>query len=131
MPLARSLRGAHFRLADQLGRLELRGVNADLPAVAGLDALPRIVEAVGGRIPVLLDGGIRRGADVVKAIALGARGTYIGRAMVYGLGAMGEAGVTKALQIIHKEMDVTMAFCGHTKIGSVDRSILLPGTAPG
>jgi L-lactate dehydrogenase (cytochrome)/glycolate oxidase len=67
---------------------------------------------------------------VLKAWALGARGTMIGRAMVYGLGAMGEAGVTKALQIIHKELDVTMAFCGHTDIRNVTRDILLPGTYP-
>ena len=67
---------------------------------------------------------------MLKAWALGARGTYIGRAMVYGLGAMGEAGVTKALEIIHKELDVTMAFCGHTNIRNVDRGILLAGTLP-
>jgi L-lactate dehydrogenase (cytochrome) len=79
---------------------------------------------------VWMDGGIRSGQDVLKAWALGARGTYIGRSMVYGLGAMGEAGVSKALEIIHKELDLTMAFCGHTKIGTVDRSILLPGTFP-
>ena len=77
-----------------------------------------------------MDGGIRSGQDVLKAWALGARGTYIGRAMAYGLGAMGEAGVSKALQIIHKELDVTMAFCGRTQIGQVDRSILLPGSYP-
>jgi L-lactate dehydrogenase (cytochrome)/glycolate oxidase len=70
------------------------------------------------------------GQDVLKAWALGARGTMIGRTMVYGLGAMGEAGVTKALLILHKELDVTMAFCGHTNIRNVDRSILLPGTYP-
>lgn len=75
-----------------------------------------------------MDGGIRSGQDVLKAWALGARGTMIGRAVVYGLGAMGEAGVTKALQIIHKELDVTMAFCGHTDIQKVDKGILLPGT---
>ena len=77
-----------------------------------------------------MDGGIRSGQDVLKAWALGA-GTMIGRAMVYGLGAMGEAGVTKALQIIHKELDVTMAFCGHTDLKKVDRGILVPGTFPG
>ena len=77
-----------------------------------------------------MDGGIRSGQDVLKAWALGARGTMIGRAMVYGLGAMGEAGVTKALEILHKELDVTMAFCGHTNIRNVDRKILLPGTIP-
>lgn len=77
-----------------------------------------------------MDGGIRSGQDVLKARALGARAVYIGRAMAYGLGAMGEAGVTKALEIIHKELDITMAFCGHTDINTVDRSILLPGTYP-
>jgi isopentenyl diphosphate isomerase/L-lactate dehydrogenase-like FMN-dependent dehydrogenase len=97
-------------------------------APSSISALPAIVEAVGSRIEVWMDGGIRSGQDVLKAWALGARGTMIGRSMVYGLGAMGEAGVTKALQIIHKELDVTMAFCGRTKIGTVDRSILLPGT---
>ena len=77
-----------------------------------------------------MDGGIRSGQDVLKAWALGARGTMIGRAMVYGLGAMGQAGVLKALQILHKELDVTMAFCGHTQLTHVDRSILRPGTYP-
>ena len=100
-------------------------------AQSSIEALPAIVAEVGKQIDVHMDGGIRSGQDVLKAWALGARGTYIGRAMVYGLGAMGEAGVTKALQIIYKELDVTMAFCGHTQIGNVDRSILLPGTFPG
>ena len=94
-------------------------------------ALPAIVAEVGSRIEVHMDGGIRSGQDVLKAWALGARGTYIGRAFLYGLGAMGQEGVTKALQIIHKELDLTMAFCGHTRIGTVDRGILLPGTVPG
>ena len=100
-------------------------------APSSIAALPAIVEAVGSQIEVWMDGGIRSGQDVLKAWALGARGTMIGRAMVYGLGAMGEAGVTKALQIIHKELDVTMAFCGHTNILTVDRRVLLPGTVPG
>ncbi|WP_101050111.1 alpha-hydroxy acid oxidase [Macromonas nakdongensis] len=99
-------------------------------APASIDALPAIVQAVGNQLEVWMDGGIRSGQDVLKAWALGARGTMIGRAMVYGLGAMGEAGVTKALQIIHKELDVTMAFCGHTHIHNVDRQILRPGTYP-
>jgi isopentenyl diphosphate isomerase/L-lactate dehydrogenase-like FMN-dependent dehydrogenase len=99
-------------------------------APSSIEALPAIVEAVGKRTEVWMDGGIRSGQDVLKAWALGARGTLIGRAMVYGLGAMGEAGVTKALQILHKELDVTMAFCGHTQLTQVDRSILLPGTYP-
>ncbi len=99
-------------------------------APSSISALPAIVDAVGPQIEVWMDGGIRSGQDVLKAWALGARGTMIGRAMVYGLGAMGEAGVSKALQILHKELDVTMAFCGHTNIQNVDRSILLPGTFP-
>jgi len=99
-------------------------------AQSSIEALPAIVAAVGSDIEVWMDGGIRSGQDVLKAWALGARGTLIGRAMVYGLGAMGEAGVSKALQIIHKELDITMAFCGHTNIQNVDRGILLPGTFP-
>jgi L-lactate dehydrogenase (cytochrome) len=97
-------------------------------APSSISALPAIVAAVGSQIEVWMDGGIRSGQDVLKAWALGAKGTMIGRAMVYGLGAMGEAGVTKALQIIHKELDVTMAFCGHTNIQNVDQGILIPGT---
>ena len=99
-------------------------------AQSSIEALPAIVAAVGSDIEVWMDGGIRSGQDVLKAWALGARGTLIGRAMAYGLGAMGEAGVSKALQIIHKELDITMAFCGHTNIQNVDRNILLPGTFP-
>ena len=99
-------------------------------AQSSIEALPAIVAAVGPDIEVWMDGGIRSGQDVLKAWALGARGTLIGRAMVYGLGAMGEEGVTKALQIIHKELDVTMAFCGHTDINTVTQNILLPGTFP-
>ena len=99
-------------------------------ASSSIEALPAIVAAVGSQIEVWMDGGIRSGQDVLKAWALGARGTMIGRAMVYGLGAMGEAGVTKALQILHKELDITMAFCGRTRIEQVDRSILLPGSFP-
>ena len=95
-------------------------------APSSISALPAIVEAVGKRIEVHMDGGIRSGQDVLKALALGAKGTYIGRAFLYGLGAMGEAGVIKALELIHKELDLTMAFCGHTRIDTVDRSVLLP-----
>jgi L-lactate dehydrogenase (cytochrome) len=97
-------------------------------AESSIKALPPIVAAVGDQIEVWMDGGIRSGQDVLKAWALGAKGVLIGRAMVYGLGAMGEAGVTKALQIIHKELDITMAFCGHTNIQTVDKGILLAGT---
>ena len=77
-----------------------------------------------------MDGGIRSGQDVLKARALGARGTYIGRAYIYGLGAMGEAGVTKSLEIIQKELDLTMALCGRTDINTIDKSILLSGSYP-
>ncbi len=99
-------------------------------APSAIAALPAIVDAVGDQLEVWMDGGIRSGQDVLRAWALGARGTMIGRAMVYGLGAFGEAGVTRALQIIHKELDVSMAFCGHTDIQTVDQSILVPGTYP-
>jgi len=99
-------------------------------APSSIEALPAIVAAVGEQIEVWMDGGIRSGQDVLKAWALGARGTMIGRAMVYGLGAMGEEGVTKALEIIHKELDLTMAFCGHTNIENINKGILLPGTYP-
>ena len=99
-------------------------------APSSIAALPAIAEAVGKDIEVWMDGGIRSGQDVLKARALGARGTLIGRSFLYGLGAYGEAGVTRALEIIQKELDITMAFCGRTHIDQVDRSILLPGTYP-
>ena len=97
-------------------------------APSSIKALPPIVDAVGHKLEVHMDGGIRSGQDVLKARALGAKGVYIGRAFNHGLGAMGEAGVTKALQIIHKELDLTMAFCGRTQIDDVDKGILLAGT---
>ncbi|MFG6414929.1 L-lactate dehydrogenase [Roseateles sp. DC23W] len=99
-------------------------------APSSIHALPAIVAAVGDQIEVWMDGGIRSGQDVLKAWALGAKGTMVGRAMVYGLGAMGEAGVTKMLQMLHKELDVSMAFCGHTQLTNVTREILVPGTYP-
>jgi L-lactate dehydrogenase (cytochrome) len=97
-------------------------------APSSIEALPAIAEAVGSRIEVWLDGGIRSGQDVLKAWALGARGVLIGRAFLYGLGAMGEQGVTRCLEIIYRELDLSMAFCGHTNIANVDRKILLPGS---
>ena len=114
--------GADAMIVSNHGGRQLDG------AQSSIGALPAIVDAVGSQIEVHMDGGIRSGQDVLKARALGAHGTYIGRAFVYGLGAMGEAGVTKALEILHKEMDISMAFCGRTDINAVDRSILLPGT---
>jgi len=94
-------------------------------AVSSIRALPSIMDAVGDQVEVHLDSGIRKGQDILKAVALGATGTYVGRSFVYGLGAMGEAGVTKALEILHKEMDVTMALCGRRTIADLDKSILL------
>jgi L-lactate dehydrogenase (cytochrome) len=116
--------GADALIVSNHGGRQLDG------AQSSIEALPAIVDAVGSQIEVHMDGGVRSGQDVLKAWALGAKGTYIGRAFLYGLGAMGEQGVDKVLQIIHKELDLTMAFCGRTKITDVDRSILLPGTFP-
>ncbi|MDO7641737.1 MAG: alpha-hydroxy-acid oxidizing protein [Reinekea forsetii] len=134
------------------GKLILKGIldveDAKLAVQAGADAiivsnhggrqldgapstisqLGAIVDAVGDQIEVHMDGGIRSGQDVLKAIALGAKGTYIGRPFLYGLGAMGEKGVTTALEIIHKELDLTMAFCGERQLSNINRSHLLPGT---
>ena len=122
------------------GRLILKGImdpeDAELAAASGADALivsnhggrqldgtissiaalPAIAAAVGDRIEVFMDGGVRGGQDVLKALALGAKGAFIGRAYIYGLGAMGEAGVAKALECIRKELDVSMALCGLTDV---------------
>ena len=114
--------GADALIVSNHGGRQLDG------AESSIRALPQIVDAVGSQIEVHMDGGIRSGQDVLKARALGARGTYIGRSFLYGLGAMGEEGVSKALQIIHRELDLTMAFCGHTNIETVNKGILLPGT---
>jgi L-lactate dehydrogenase (cytochrome) len=116
--------GADALIVSNHGGRQLDG------AQSSIRALPGVVDAVGSRIEVHMDGGIRSGQDVVKALALGAKGTYIGRAFLWGLGAMGEAGVTKALQIIQRELELTMAFCGRTQIDQVDRSMLLAGTYP-
>ena len=116
------LSGADAIVVSNHGGRQLDG------AQSSIKALPPIVEAVGDKIEVWMDGGIRSGQDVLKAWALGAKGTMIGRSWLYGLGAMGEAGVTKALQIIHKELDITMAFCGRTDINTIDQDILLPGS---
>ena len=99
-------------------------------APASIDALPSMVEAAGQHLEVWMDGGVRSGQDVLKARALGAQGVLIGRSFLYGLGAFGQAGVSKALQIIQKELDTSMAFCGHTNINTVDKNILVPGTYP-
>jgi len=94
-------------------------------ALSAIRALPAILEAVGDKVEVHMDSGIRTGQDILKAVAMGAKGAYIGRAYIYGLGAMGEAGVTKALETLHKELDLSMAFCGHKNIMDVSRDILM------
>ena len=116
--------GADALIVSNHGGRQLDG------AESSIQALPRVVAEVGSQIEVHMDGGIRSGQDVLRAWALGAKGVYIGRPFLYGLGAMGEAGVTKCLEIIHKELDLTMAFSGHTQIQNVTRDILLPGTFP-
>ncbi|RQP26210.1 alpha-hydroxy acid oxidase [Piscinibacter terrae] len=116
--------GADALIVSNHGGRQLDG------APSSIEALPAIVDTVGSRMEVWMDGGIRSGQDVLKAVALGARGTLIGRAFLYGLGADGEAGVSRVLEIIRNELDLTMAFCGRTDIHQVDKSILLPGTYP-
>jgi len=116
--------GADALIVSNHGGRQLDG------AQSSIAALPGIAAAVGKEIEVHMDGGIRSGQDVIKALALGARGVYIGRAFLYGLGAMGEEGVRRSLQIIRNELDITMAFCGLRDVKKVDRNILLPGTFP-
>ncbi len=116
--------GADALIVSNHGGRQLDG------APSSISALPAIADAVGSGIEVWMDGGIRSGQDVLKAVALGAKGTLIGRAFVYGLGAYGEAGVTQCLQLIARELDLTMAFTGRTDIATVDRGVLVPGTYP-
>lgn len=94
-------------------------------ALSSIRMLPEIVDAVGDKIEIHLDSGIRSGQDVLKAMAMGAKGTMIGRAFVHGLGAQGEKGVTKALEVIHKELETTMGLCGETDVNALGRHNLL------
>ncbi|MDC0994868.1 alpha-hydroxy acid oxidase [Pseudomonadales bacterium] len=110
--------GADALIVSNHGGRQLDG------AAASLDVLPEIVDRVGDNIEVWMDGGIRSGQDVIKATALGAKGTMIGRAFLYGLGAMGAEGVTRCLEVISNELDLTMAFCGLKDINLVDESII-------
>jgi L-lactate dehydrogenase (cytochrome) len=110
--------GADALIVSNHGGRQLDG------ALSSIASLPPIVAAVGNRIEVLMDGGVRSGQDVLKALALGAKGVFIGRAFLYGLAAGGEAGVTMALDIIRKELDVTMSMCGVTDVRRIDASIL-------
>ena len=114
--------GADALIVSNHGGRQLDG------AQSSIEALPAIVDAVGADIEVHMDGGIRSGQDVLKAVALGAKGVYIGRPFLYGLGAMGRPGVTKCLDILRNELDLTMAFCGLRDLQQVDKKILLPGT---
>ena len=114
--------GADALIVSNHGGRQLDG------ALSSIRALPAIVDAVGRQIEVHMDGGIRSGQDVIKALALGAKGVYIGRPFLYGLGALGQEGVTKCLDIIRNELDLTMAFCGLTDVKQVDQRILIPGT---
>lgn len=114
--------GADALIVSNHGGRQLDG------AVSSIQALPGIVNAVGKDIEVWMDGGIRSGQDVLKAWALGARGTMIGRPFLYGLGAMGGPGVTKCLEIIQNELDITMAHVGHRDIQNVSTDILYPGS---
>lgn len=116
--------GADALIVSNHGGRQLDG------APSSIRVLPAIVEAVGDKIEVWLDSGIRSGQDVLKALALGAKGTLIGRAHLYGLGASGEQGVRQTLELIAKEMDRTMALCGYTDLGQITRDILLPGSYP-
>ncbi|MDE2119696.1 MAG: alpha-hydroxy-acid oxidizing protein, partial [Betaproteobacteria bacterium] len=111
--------GADALIVSNHGGRQLDG------APSSIAALPGIVNAVGSRIEVWMDGGIRSGQDVFKALAMGARGTLIGRAFLYGLGAMGEAGVTRCLELIRNELDLTMAFCGLDDVSRIDRGVLI------
>src|SRR5690554_214417 len=113
--------GADALIVSNHGGRQLDG------APSSISALPRVVHAVGKDIEVWVDGGIRSGQDVLRAVALGAKGTMIGRAFLYALGAMGEPGVRRCLELIANELDITMAFCGRTDIQQVDRSVLLNG----
>ena len=114
--------GADALIVSNHGGRQLDG------ARSSISALPAIVEAVGKQVEIHMDGGIRSGQDVIKAVALGARGVYIGRPFLYGLGAGGQAGVARCLEIIRNELDITMALCGHRDIADVGRAILVPGT---
>ena len=114
--------GADALIVSNHGGRQLDG------ALSTIKVLPDIVSAVGSQIEVWLDSGIVSGQDILKCIALGAKGTMIGKSFLYGLGAYGEDGVRRCLEILYTEMDTTMAFCGHTDIKKVSKEILVPGT---
>jgi L-lactate dehydrogenase (cytochrome) len=110
--------GASALIVSNHGGRQLDG------APSSISALPKIAEAVGSQIEVMFDGGIRTGQDVLRALAFGARSCMIGRSYIYGLGAGGEAGVTKAIEFLGKELDVTMALCGVKNVRDIDRKVI-------
>jgi L-lactate dehydrogenase (cytochrome) len=116
--------GADALIVSNHGGRQLDGVRS------GISALPGVVDAVAGRAEVLLDGGVRRGTDVFKAIALGARACMIGRPYMYGLASMGREGVAKALQLLRNEIDLALVLSGNTTLAALDRGAIHPG-APG
>ena len=93
-------------------------------APSAIASLPRIADAVGSEVEVMMDSGVRTGADMMRALALGARSCIIGRSYVYGLGAGGQAGVARAIEILKNELDITMALCGVNKVSEIDRNVL-------
>jgi L-lactate dehydrogenase (cytochrome) len=93
-------------------------------APSAISALPRVVDAVGSEIEVMFDSGVRTGADIMRALALGARSCIVGRSYIYGLGAGGQAGVANAIEILRKEFDVTMALCGVKSTAEINREML-------
>jgi len=118
--------GADAMIVSNHGGRQLDG------ALSSIRVLPSIVRAVGDQTEIYLDSGIRSGQDVLKALALGAKSTFIGRSYIYGLGAMGQAGVTKALEVIHKELDISMALCGVQKASQISREhVLVPADLEG
>ena len=113
-----AMTGAAALIVSNHGGRQLDG------APSSISTLPKIADAVGGEIEVMFDGGIRTGQDVVRALALGARSCMIGRAYVYGLGAAGEAGVRRAIEVLGTELDVTMALCGVKSVREIDRRVI-------
>jgi 4-hydroxymandelate oxidase len=93
---------------------------------ATIDVLPRIADALAGRGEVMLDGGIRRGTDALKAVALGARAVFVGRPVLWGLAAAGQSGVTAALSTLRRELDLAMALCGCPDVASMTRDLIAP-----
>ena len=91
---------------------------------ATIDALPRVADAVGGRVPILMDGGVRRGGDVMKALASGASAVLIGRPYLFGLAVQGAEGVARVVQILRREFEMTMALAGRRSVSEIDRSVL-------